>query len=146
MKTEESLSTEDTVSDEDAAAYLEKHSITIDFGKDSGELKRTLKPIASFSQVLPRIPSGLHSAFASFKEPTPIQSCTWPPLLAGRDVVGIAETGRFVASVLQAYTFNHYYIAGKHSRSVYLQSQNLYNQEEAKKTRSSTRSRRETRR
>ncbi|KAG1845107.1 P-loop containing nucleoside triphosphate hydrolase protein [Suillus subalutaceus] len=26
-------------------------------------------------------------------EPTPIQACTWPPALKGKDVVGIAETG-----------------------------------------------------
>lgn len=28
-----------------------------------------------------------------FKQPTPIQAQTWPMLLAGRDVIGIAETG-----------------------------------------------------
>ena len=28
-----------------------------------------------------------------FTKPTPIQACSWPPLLANRDVVGIAETG-----------------------------------------------------
>jgi ATP-dependent RNA helicase DBP3 len=28
-----------------------------------------------------------------FTNPTPIQACSWPPLLASRDVVGIAETG-----------------------------------------------------
>ena len=31
---------------------------------------------------------------AGYTEPTPIQACTWPPALDGRDVVGIAETGR----------------------------------------------------
>eukprot|EP01135_Chromosphaera_perkinsii_P006061 Nk52_evm2s388 gene=Nk52_evmTU2s388 len=30
---------------------------------------------------------------ASFEKPTPIQSQTWPIVLSGRDVVGIAETG-----------------------------------------------------
>ncbi|KAK4683626.1 ATP-dependent RNA helicase DBP3, partial [Tremellales sp. Uapishka_1] len=29
----------------------------------------------------------------SYQTPTPIQACSWPPLLAKRDVVGIAETG-----------------------------------------------------
>ena len=28
-----------------------------------------------------------------FTNPTPIQACSWPPLLASKDVVGIAETG-----------------------------------------------------
>ncbi len=39
----------------------------------------------------------INSAFrpylAAFTKPTPIQSCSWPPLFVGRDVVGIAETG-----------------------------------------------------
>ncbi|KAF8168346.1 P-loop containing nucleoside triphosphate hydrolase protein [Crassisporium funariophilum] len=48
-------------------------------------------PIINFSQL--DIPSELKSSFTGFKEPTPIQACTWPPALAGRDVVGIAETG-----------------------------------------------------
>ncbi|PCH33058.1 DEAD-domain-containing protein [Wolfiporia cocos MD-104 SS10] len=48
-------------------------------------------PVLSFDQL--DVPSELHSAFEGFKEPTPIQACSWPPALAGRDVVGIAETG-----------------------------------------------------
>ena len=31
--------------------------------------------------------------FASFSTPTPIQAACWPYLFAGRDVVGVAETG-----------------------------------------------------
>lgn len=93
----ESSNPKDVASEADIAAYLQKHSITIDYGSGSqASGSSDLKPIISFSQILPRIPSGLHNTFATFKEPTPIQACTWPPLLAGRDVVGIAETGRFV--------------------------------------------------
>ena len=33
------------------------------------------------------------SSLTKFSKPTPIQSCAWPYLLAGRDVVGVAETG-----------------------------------------------------
>jgi len=51
----------------------------------------SVAPIVSFSQL--NIPAQLSSTFAGFKEPTPIQACTWPPALEGRDVVGIAETG-----------------------------------------------------
>ncbi|KIK02315.1 hypothetical protein K443DRAFT_97176 [Laccaria amethystina LaAM-08-1] len=50
-----------------------------------------VKPIIAFAQL--NVPSELQSSFAGFKEPTPIQACTWPPALEGRDVVGIAETG-----------------------------------------------------
>lgn len=50
-----------------------------------------MTPILSFNQL--SIPDALRSAFAGFKEPTPIQACAWPPALEGKDVVGIAETG-----------------------------------------------------
>ncbi|KAI1785423.1 DEAD-domain-containing protein [Ganoderma leucocontextum] len=48
-------------------------------------------PILSFSQL--DVDPKLRAAFDGFKEPTPIQTCSWPPALEGRDVVGIAETG-----------------------------------------------------
>ncbi|KAF6766275.1 P-loop containing nucleoside triphosphate hydrolase protein [Ephemerocybe angulata] len=51
-----------------------------------------VSPIVSFSQ-LEALPEQLRAAFKGFKEPSPIQACTWPPALAGKDVVGIAETG-----------------------------------------------------
>ncbi|KAJ7795691.1 P-loop containing nucleoside triphosphate hydrolase protein [Mycena olivaceomarginata] len=50
-----------------------------------------LPPILKFDQLA--IPSELRSCFKGFSAPTPIQACTWPPALLGRDVVGIAETG-----------------------------------------------------
>lgn len=72
------------VSQEEIQTFLTKNSITI-----HGDIT----PILSFSQL--DIPSELALSLQGFKEPTPIQACTWPPLLAGRDVVGIAETGRY---------------------------------------------------
>ncbi|KAH9067006.1 DEAD-domain-containing protein [Lactarius deliciosus] len=51
----------------------------------------SLYPITSFD-ALP-IPDLLRGAFSTFNEPTPVQACAWPPALAGKDVVGIAETG-----------------------------------------------------
>ncbi|MCJ1352697.1 MAG: RNA-dependent ATPase [Icmadophila ericetorum] len=50
------------------------------------------RPIISFSH-LPPPPSGGSYLFGSFKSPTPIQAASWPFLLSGRDVVGVAETG-----------------------------------------------------
>ncbi|KAJ3562879.1 hypothetical protein NP233_g9305 [Leucocoprinus birnbaumii] len=73
-------------SDSDAKAFLQKHSITITTPDNV-----PVTPVITFDQL--SIPDGLRSAFANFKEPSPIQACTWPPALAGRDVVGIAETG-----------------------------------------------------
>ncbi|KAG1809934.1 P-loop containing nucleoside triphosphate hydrolase protein [Suillus plorans] len=68
-------------------AFLEKHNITISTQTNSD----AVVPVISFDQL--DIPDGLRSAFTGFNEPTPIQACTWPPALKGKDVVGIAETG-----------------------------------------------------
>lgn len=67
----------------DIQGYLARNSIAI-----HGDVT----PILSFTSL--DIPDELRQCLLTFKEPTPIQACTWPPLLAGRDVVGIAETGR----------------------------------------------------
>jgi len=72
--------------------FLTTHSITI----HTPQNHPPLTPIISFSQLSSAatpIPPKLRSAFTGFKEPTPVQACTWPPALAGQDVVGIAETG-----------------------------------------------------
>ncbi|KAF9457466.1 P-loop containing nucleoside triphosphate hydrolase protein [Collybia nuda] len=71
----------------EAAAFLAKHSITI---HTPPNVPGTI-PVLSFNQL--DIPADLRSSFEGFTEPTPIQACTWPPALQGRDVVGIAETG-----------------------------------------------------
>ena len=68
-------------------AFLTKHSINI-----LTERTEVITPIISFGQL--DIPSELRSALIGFKEPTPVQACTWPPGMQGWDVVGIAETGR----------------------------------------------------
>ncbi|KAL5495763.1 DBP3 [Sanghuangporus weigelae] len=84
------------LSETEVSEYLSKHGVSIDCRTSSGStsvLPEELRPILSFSSLLPRIPEPLHSAFASFKEPTPIQACSWPASLDGRDVIGIAETG-----------------------------------------------------
>ncbi|PFH50731.1 hypothetical protein AMATHDRAFT_144429 [Amanita thiersii Skay4041] len=71
----------------DISEFLTKHSITI----HTLQGVESHTPIISFSQL--DIPDQLRTAFIGFKEPTPIQACTWPPALKGRDVIGIAETG-----------------------------------------------------
>ncbi|KAG2160241.1 P-loop containing nucleoside triphosphate hydrolase protein [Suillus bovinus] len=71
----------------EAEAFLEKHNITISTQTNSD----AVIPVISFDQL--NIPDGLRGAFTGFNEPTPIQACTWPPALKGKDVVGIAETG-----------------------------------------------------
>ncbi|KAF7340191.1 ATP-dependent RNA helicase DBP3 [Mycena venus] len=71
----------------EAAAFLSEHSITVHTPPGEEELP----PILKFDQLA--IPSELRPCFTGFSAPTPIQACTWPPALLGRDVVGIAETG-----------------------------------------------------
>ncbi|TFK19897.1 DEAD-domain-containing protein [Coprinopsis marcescibilis] len=77
---------------EAAEAFLTKHSITITLPGTSVAAKPLL-PIISFDQ-LTNLPEKLRTeSFKGFKEPSPIQACTWPPAFEGRDLVGIAETG-----------------------------------------------------
>jgi ATP-dependent RNA helicase DBP3 len=63
--------------------FLQDNAITI---------HGNLTPILSFAQL--DIPEELRLCLRGFKAPTPIQACSWPALMAGQDLVGIAETGR----------------------------------------------------
>ncbi|GKZ28086.1 RNA-dependent ATPase, partial [Aspergillus brasiliensis] len=69
--------------------FLEENSVKI---TDTLEDATKLHPITSFAH-LPTCNSGLYRPLESFTSPTAIQSATWPFLFAGRDVIGIAETG-----------------------------------------------------
>ncbi|KAL6702967.1 RNA-dependent ATPase [Coniothyrium glycines] len=69
-------------------AFLAKHIMTIDDPKPAA---RKLRPITSF-KYLP-IDESQRAPFAKFDAPTPIQAATWPFLLSGRDMIGVAETG-----------------------------------------------------
>ncbi|KAI0770958.1 DEAD-domain-containing protein [Trametes elegans] len=74
-------------SSSDVDAFLKKHEVTLHIPDGVSPVT----PVLSFDQL--DIPSELQAAFDGFKKPTPIQACSWPPALEGRDVVGIAETG-----------------------------------------------------
>jgi ATP-dependent RNA helicase DBP3 len=51
-----------------------------------------LRPLTKFS-FLPISDPAQQAPFKAFKAPTPIQAAAWPFLFAGRDVIGVAETG-----------------------------------------------------
>ena len=53
--------------------------------------KQLYRPMVSFKYL--NVDESQRAPFASFSAPTPIQAACWPYLLAGRDVVGVAETG-----------------------------------------------------
>ena len=89
--------------------YLEENGISVDGGE--------IRPATAFDAL--DVPDGLKTALSEFDEPTPIQACTWPPALDGRDVVGIAETGRFVYSLLFFITRAHRQAVERHWRLGY---------------------------
>jgi len=65
--------------------FLTEQFITI-----SDPLKSGFRPITEF-KYLPTGADAKH--LEGFKAPSPIQAASWPFLLAGRDAIGIAETG-----------------------------------------------------
>jgi ATP-dependent RNA helicase DBP3 len=69
-------------------AFLAKNTMTI---QDPKPAARKLRPITNF-KYLP-VDEAQRAFFAKFSAPTPIQAATWPFLLSGRDMVGVAETG-----------------------------------------------------
>lgn len=73
----------------DIDAFLTEHVIKV---TDPLPDAPNYRPLLSFDH-LPECDAGLQAQLKAFPKPTPIQSTTWPFLLAGRDVIGIAETG-----------------------------------------------------
>ena len=53
--------------------------------------KMNLRPLLSFDHL--NLNKKIQSEIAKFPKPTPIQAASWPYLLSGRDVIGVAETG-----------------------------------------------------
>eukprot|EP01041_Mallomonas_annulata_P006209 gene6208-12578_t len=78
----------------EVSQYRTEHEIQVHPEADS----ETFKPMAAFEYLYPSLGSYCQEVIdyiklKSFKTPSPIQSQCWPPLLAGRDVIGIAMTG-----------------------------------------------------
>lgn len=71
---------------EAAAAYWAEHRIAV-----TGDDVSAFRPTLAFADA--GFDSQVELATAAFKTPTPIQATCWPIALAGRDVIGIAETG-----------------------------------------------------
>lgn len=82
----ESAGTSGTLSSEAVEAYLKKHTIEITVPDN-----KKIDPITQFSAL--EVHQDIKAELSKFKEPSPIQAASWPYLLAGKDVVGIAETG-----------------------------------------------------
>lgn len=69
-------------------AFLTKNVMTIEDPKPAA---RKLRPITLFKYL--NVDESQRAFFSKFTAPTPIQAATWPFLLSGRDMVGVAETG-----------------------------------------------------
>ena len=76
------------VSQEQIDSYLTSNAISI----EESPTTKSFRPIFDFKYI-PRDTIWDNSVFKEFKRPTPIQAATWPYLLSGQDVVGVAETG-----------------------------------------------------
>jgi ATP-dependent RNA helicase DBP3 len=75
------------VSKSEAAAYYAEKQIGVEDSK-----KEDLGPIVSFDS-LPFDEPTKKAYFSSFTAPSPIQAASWPYLMNGRDLIGVAETG-----------------------------------------------------
>mmetsp|Transcript_7750 Transcript_7750/g.22068 ORF Transcript_7750/g.22068 Transcript_7750/m.22068 type:complete len:474 (-) Transcript_7750:351-1772(-) len=71
------------MTEKEIASIRQKHDMTVE--------GFSLAPIMEFR--FSGLPSDLMSCTASFKEPSAIQAQSWPVILSGRDLVGIASTG-----------------------------------------------------
>ena len=70
----------------EAAAYWKEHSIEV-----TGTNADSFRPLASFADA--GFSGDVLKSCAKFAAPTPIQAQCWPPLIAGRDTIGVAKTG-----------------------------------------------------
>ncbi|WFC98620.1 RNA helicase [Malassezia yamatoensis] len=77
----------------EAREFLKKNEIVMEMPEDSTE--KTPLPMLSFDELDGQIDPRLKERFDAegFKQPTLIQSCCWPVMLQGKDIVGVAETG-----------------------------------------------------
>lgn len=70
----------------DIDAFYKENEVSVD-----DPAKTNLRPLLSFDHV--KLDPRIQSIIAKFPKPTPIQSVSWPFLLADKDVIGVAETG-----------------------------------------------------
>ncbi|GAA5889401.1 hypothetical protein JCM6882_000732 [Rhodosporidiobolus microsporus] len=71
----------------ECAAFLEENNISYIPESTASDYP----PVLSFAQL--PLADGVRKGLSGFTKPTPIQSASFPLMLGGRDVIGIAETG-----------------------------------------------------
>ncbi|KAI9033333.1 P-loop containing nucleoside triphosphate hydrolase protein [Hyaloraphidium curvatum] len=83
----------------DRDSYFAANSISVEGGDAE------FQPVLKFSDLA--LPAALIEVLSAFTAPTPVQACTWPILLRGRDVIGIARTGSGKTLGFGIPLFNH---------------------------------------
>lgn len=71
----------------ECAEFLLKNNIS----HEPLEAKEVYAPLLKFEELA--IEAGIRKGLGGYEKPTPIQSASFPVMLGGRDVIGIAETG-----------------------------------------------------
>ncbi|BGO93762.1 hypothetical protein NBRC10512_004550 [Rhodotorula toruloides] len=82
-----STSTAPAPSADEVDAFLSENNISY----EPESAKTQFPPVLSFASL--PLADGVRKGLSGFAKPTPIQSASFPLMLAGRDVIGIAETG-----------------------------------------------------
>ncbi|QLL30323.1 hypothetical protein HG536_0A01400 [Torulaspora globosa] len=73
-------------SEPEISAFYKENEVSVDY-----PIERHIQPVLTFDEL--SLDSRIQSALSVFTKPTPIQSVSWPYLLSGKDVIGVAETG-----------------------------------------------------
>lgn len=81
-------STSAPISSSDITAFLTDNRVSYEPPETATS---TFPPVLSFA-ALP-LDAGVRKGLAGYTKPTPIQSASFPVMMGGRDVIGIAETG-----------------------------------------------------
>lgn len=67
-------------------AFYKENEVSVDY-----PVEKHIQPVLSFDEL--SLDSRIQKVLSVFPKPTPIQSVSWPYLLSGKDVIGVAETG-----------------------------------------------------
>ena len=98
----EAVATTTTVAAPATAAECEAFLTENNISHEPEEAKDQFAPILSFASL--PIEDGIRKGLASYAKPTPIQSASFPVMMGGRDVVGIAETGSVSFPFFSSYS------------------------------------------
>ena len=75
--------------------FWKNHNIKVEdpFTTSSESMEQLWTPIMEFKYIDTNYNKDIQSVLSNFKQPSPIQAQSWPIILSGRDMVGIAATG-----------------------------------------------------